>query len=149
MSIHWDNAGKRYVVRFRDSRGINRAVTVNRRNLAKYGQHAPDRITVRVAKRLEQVPNVLLNDSHRPWNRNSLNSALRRFRAAKYFPLDWNVQMLRATYGSLLVQQGVPIAHVSMALGHADARITQTWYIGLKSTHVAPEISNAINRALS
>lgn len=100
-------------------------------------------------KRLEQVQNVLLNDRQRPWNRNSLNSALRRFRAAKYFPLDWNFQMLRATYGSLLVQQGVPIAHVSMALGHADVRITQDWYIGLKSTHVAPEISNAINKALS
>ncbi|MCG7853934.1 MAG: tyrosine-type recombinase/integrase [Methanosarcinaceae archaeon] len=100
-------------------------------------------------KRLEDVQNVLLNGSGRPWNRNSLNSALRRFRAAKYVPFDWNFQMLRATYGSLLVQQGVPISHVSMALGHADVRITQKWYIGLKSTHVAPEISKAINRALS
>jgi integrase len=97
----------------------------------------------------EEMPSVLCNTNGQPWNKNSLNSSLRRFRAADFISLDWNFQMLRATYGSLLVQQGIPIAHVSMALGHTDVRVTQNWYIGLKSTHVAPQISIAINRALS
>jgi len=97
----------------------------------------------------EEFPNLLLNSNGRPWNKSSLNSSLRRFHAAGKLSFEWNYQMLRATYGSLLVQQGVPIAHVSMALGHSDVRITQSWYIGLKSTHVAPEISKAIGRALS
>lgn len=99
--------------------------------------------------RSEEIPNVLCNTDGRPWNKDSLNSSLRRFRRIGSFPVDWNFQMLRATYGSLLVQQGIPIAHVSMALGHSDVRITQWWYIGLSTTHVAPEISNAIGRALS
>ncbi len=97
----------------------------------------------------EEVPNVLSNTGGEPWNKHSLNSSLRRFLAADHVPFDWNFQMLRATYGSLLVQQGIPIAHVSMALGHSDVRVTQGWYIGLGSTHVAPQISQAINQALS
>jgi len=97
----------------------------------------------------EDVPNVLRNTDGNAWNKYSLNSSLRRFRKSGAVPFDWNFQMLRATYGSLLVQQGIPIAHVSMALGHSDVRITQGWYIGLRSTHVAPEISRAINRTLS
>lgn len=110
------------------------------KKLAKY---------LRTHGKTDTVSNVLCNTNGQPWNKDSLNSSIRRFRASKQVPFDWNFQMLRATYGSLLVQQGIPIAHVSMALGHSDVRITQNWYIGLKSTHVAPQISLAINRALS
>ena len=55
MSIHWDETNKRHIVRFRDCSGLNRAVTANTRNLVKYGQHVPDRITERVAKKPEQA----------------------------------------------------------------------------------------------
>lgn len=110
------------------------------KKLAKY---------LRTHGQTESVSNVLCNTNGQPWNKDSLNSSIRRFRVGKQVPFDWNFQMLRATYGSLLVQQGIPIAHVSMALGHSDVRITQNWYIGLKSTHVAPQISLAINKALS
>ncbi len=55
MSIHWAETNKRYIVRLRDCTGRNRAVTANTRNLLKYGQHVPDRITERVAKKLEQA----------------------------------------------------------------------------------------------
>ena len=96
----------------------------------------------------EAVPNILHNTDGLPWNKASLNSSLRRFQAADNVPFKWNYQMLRATYGSLLVQQGIPIAHVSMALGHSDVRTTQHWYIGLNSTHVAPQIAQAIGRVL-
>ena len=93
-------------------------------------------------------PNVLLNSKGEPWNKDSLNSSLRRFRSAKRVPFHWNFQMLRATHGSLLVQEGIPIAHVSAALGHTDVRVTQGWYIGLNVTHVSPQISAAIGRVL-
>jgi len=110
------------------------------KKLAKY---------LRTCDQTDGVSNVLCNTNGQPWNKDSLNSSIRRFRATKKLPFDWNFQMLRATYGSLLVQKGIPIAHVSMVLGHSDVRITQNWYIGLKSTHVAPQISLAINQALS
>lgn len=96
----------------------------------------------------EVTSNVLVNTDGLPWNKDSLNSALRRFISANYVPFKWNYQILRATYGSLLVQKGIPISHVSMVLGHADIRTTQNWYIGLNSTHVAPEIAKVIGQIL-
>ena len=53
MSVNWEEAAKRYVVRFRDVDGRHRTVTVNAKNLDKYGLSIPKRITERVAKRLE------------------------------------------------------------------------------------------------
>ena len=98
----------------------------------------------------DEHPNVLLNTNGEPWNKDSLNSSLRRFRgSSRRLKFHWNFQILRATYGSLLVKQGIPIAHVSLVLGHADVRITQDWYIGLNSKHVSPQIPDAISRALS
>ena len=55
MSIHFDKASGMFVIRFRDGDGRNCRVTVNEKNLTKYGQFAPDRITERVAKKLEQA----------------------------------------------------------------------------------------------
>ena len=52
MSVNWEEAAKRYVVRFRDVDGRHRTVTVNAKNLDKYGVSIPTRITERVAKRL-------------------------------------------------------------------------------------------------
>ena len=102
----------------------------------------------RSLERSETAPNVLLNSDGEPWNKSSLNSSLRRFHAAKKTAFHWTFQMLRETYGSLLVQEGIPIAHVSAALGHTDVRVTQGWYIGLNATHVSPQISRAIGRVL-
>ncbi len=53
MSVNWEEAAKRYVVRFRDVDGRHRTVTVNAKNLDKYGLSIPTRITERAAKRLE------------------------------------------------------------------------------------------------
>ena len=96
----------------------------------------------------ESIPNILLNTNGLPWNKDSLNSSLRRFRSANHLSFKWNFQILRATYGSFLVQKGIPISHVSMVMGHADVRTTQNWYIGLNSTHVAPEIAKVIGQIL-
>lgn len=49
MSVNWEEAAKRYVVRFRDVDGRHRTVTVNAKNLDKYGLSIPTRITERVA----------------------------------------------------------------------------------------------------
>jgi integrase len=95
-------------------------------------------------ERSKIVPNVLVNTDGWPWNKDSLSSSLRRFKKAGHVSFKWNYQILRATYGSLLVQKGIPISHVSMVMGHADVRTTQNWYIGLNSTHVAPQIAKVI-----
>ncbi len=55
MSVHFVQATGRYVIRFRDAGGRNSNVTVNEKNLHRYGQPIPDRLTERVAKRLEQA----------------------------------------------------------------------------------------------
>ena len=96
----------------------------------------------------ESVPNVLLNTDGLPWNKDSLNSSLRRFGSVNHLSFKWNFQILRATYGSFLVQKGIPISHVSMVMGHADVRTTQNWYIGLNSTHVSPQIAKVIGQIL-
>ncbi|MCD4831705.1 MAG: hypothetical protein K8R02_07890 [Anaerohalosphaeraceae bacterium] len=53
MSVHWDKVADQYVIRFRDANNRHRNVTVNAKNLDKYGLTIPKRITERVAKRLE------------------------------------------------------------------------------------------------
>ena len=93
-------------------------------------------------------PNVLLNGGGKPWNKDSLNTALRRFLASGRVASHWNFQILRATYGSLLVQKGIPIAHVSLVLGHSDVKVTQGWYIGLSSADVSPMIGEVIGQIL-
>lgn len=56
-------------------------------------------------------------------------------RVAKFRPdvdiSDTDVHTFRKTYGSLLLQQGVPIAHVSKLLGHSSIAITERWYADL------------------
>jgi len=94
-----------------------------------------------------ESPHVLLNTKGRPWCKDSLNCSIRRYRSGNQLGFHWCFQMLRATYGSLLVLDGIPIAHAALVLGHGDVRTTQRWYLGLNSTHVAPEIARVINRA--
>ena len=73
MSVHWDEIGNRWVIRFRDANNRNRTVTVNAKNLRKYEEYVPDRITERVAKRLEKA--VL---SHETAPDGSIRSSKRR-----------------------------------------------------------------------
>jgi len=48
--------------------------------------------------------------------------------------------ILRHTYGSLLVMQGVPLQVVAKALGHADTRMTEKHYAHLQPDYVADTI---------
>ena len=55
MSSHFVQATGAYVIRIRDVDGHNRSITVNEKNLRKYDQPIPSRITERVARKLEQA----------------------------------------------------------------------------------------------
>jgi len=39
--------------------------------------------------------------------------------------------MLRRTFGSRLIRQGVPVYTVSQMLGHSSIKTTEDWYIAL------------------
>lgn len=53
--------------------------------------------------------------------------------------LNCRIHDLRHTFASLLIQQGVPLYHVSQLLGHSDTRITQRY------AHLAPDnLSNVV-----
>jgi integrase len=47
---------------------------------------------------------------------------------------------LRHTYGSLLAQEGVSMAIIAAAMGHADSRMTERHYAHLSPSHVAEQI---------
>ena len=40
--------------------------------------------------------------------------------------------MLRRTFGSRLITNGVAVYHVSQLLGHTNVETTQRWYLSLK-----------------
>ena len=46
-------------------------------------------------------------------------------------PFECDFRMLRRTFGSRLVQKGVPVYHVSQLLGHTNVQTTQRWYLSL------------------
>ena len=50
-------------------------------------------------------------------------------RAKLGFACDW--RMLRRTFGSRLIRQGVPVYTVSQMLGHSSIKTTEDWYIAL------------------
>ena len=49
----------------------------------------------------------------------------------RQLPFDCDFRMLRRTFGSRLVQKGVPVYHVSQLLGHTNVQTTQRWYLSL------------------
>ena len=71
-------------------------------------------------------------------------SARRRFADRVKLDFHWTWQTLRRTYGSILVLRGVPLEYVSRYLGHEDVRVTQMWYIGLRSMDFADKVSEAL-----
>ena len=74
MSIHFVPKTKRYIIRIRDPEGHNRNITVNTKNLLKYNLPIFNRITERVAKKLEQA--ILIQEKVFNGSNHSLNSSL-------------------------------------------------------------------------
>jgi integrase len=60
-------------------------------------------------------------------------------KAAKISP-PVGFHTLRHTYGSLLAQEGVSMAIIAAAMGHADSRMTERHYAHLSPSHVAEQI---------
>jgi integrase len=60
-------------------------------------------------------------------------------KAAKIEPAI-SFHVLRHTYGSLLAMEGVPMAVIAEALGHADTRMTEKHYAHLRDSYVSEAI---------
>tara|TARA_B110000503_G_scaffold111249_1_gene166531 strand:+ start:84 stop:1343 length:1260 start_codon:yes stop_codon:yes gene_type:complete len=60
----------------------------------------------------------------------SVKTAWNGVRSELSFNCDF--RMLRRTFGSRLITQGVPVYHVSQLLGHTNVETTQRWYLSLK-----------------
>lgn len=52
---------------------------------------------------------------------------------------------LRRTYGARMALQGVPMAVIAEAMGHADERITRRHYAHLSPNYVAQSVRNAVS----
>ena len=88
---------------------------------------------------------VFTNNAGEPPTESMLNSGLGRARRTKLVNFHWCFQTLRRTYGSILVLRGVPIEYASKYLGHYDIRVTQKWYLGLRSSDYADKVSQALH----
>ena len=88
---------------------------------------------------------IFANENGAPLTESMLASGLRRFKARNLSPFNWTFQMLRRTYGSILVSRGVPMEYVSLYLGHSDLRVTQQWYVGLRPSDYAEKVSLALD----
>ena len=60
---------------------------------------------------------------------NGVKTSWNGIRGKLSFACDW--RMLRRTFGSRLIREGVPVYTVSQMLGHSSIKTTQDWYIGL------------------
>lgn len=88
---------------------------------------------------------VFVNSQGEPFNGNSLNSALRRFRQTygNELGFHFDFQCLRRTYGSLLYQSGYSLDQVSELLGHSNIGTTRKWYCGMRAESQRERVSLA------
>ena len=83
---------------------------------------------------------VFLRATGRRWQKSEQSRPmLTASKAAKIDP-PVSFHILRHTYGSLLARKGVPLQIISVAMGHADTRMTQRHYAHLSPDHVAREV---------
>lgn len=83
---------------------------------------------------------IFLRPPGRAWRKSEQSRPMRA--ACKVAKIDPPISfhVLRHTYGSLLARKGVPLQIISVAMGHADTRMTQRHYAHLSPDHVANEI---------
>ena len=85
---------------------------------------------------------VFQRESGRAWRKSEQCRPMKATcQAAKIDP-PVSFHVLRHTYGSLLARAGVSLQIISIAMGHADTRMTQRHYAHLSPDHVAKEIRN-------
>lgn len=71
--------------------------------------------------------NVFVDEKGTPLS--SVKTAWNNIRRELSFNCDF--RMLRRTFGSRLIEKGVPVYHVSQLLGHTNVQTTQRWYLSL------------------
>ncbi len=88
---------------------------------------------------------VFTNSTGKPWNVNSLGSALRHFVETHHERLgfDFDFQTLRRTYGSTLYGKRLSMDQIATFLGHSDVSTTRTWYVSLKAEDLREKVTAA------
>jgi|TARA_B110000967_G_C18886071_1_gene564058 integrase len=71
--------------------------------------------------------NVFVDEKGTPLS--SVKTAWNNIRRELSFNCDF--RMLRRTFGSRLIEKGVPVYHVSQLMGHTNVQTTQRWYLSL------------------
>lgn len=93
-----------------------------------------------IARYLSSIPDGYLFDNGGvPYSINAFGVWRRRICEDLGFAFDYRV--LRATYGQMMLDEGLPIEVVSVLLGHASSRVTETYYARVRR-------SQAVSRAL-
>jgi integrase len=83
---------------------------------------------------------MFLRGNGRPWGKSHQNRPLAVACDAASIAPRVSFHILRHSYASQLVMNGVPLGVVSKNLGHADTRMTERHYAHLASSYVADEI---------
>ncbi len=80
---------------------------------------------------------VFLNSRGRPWTANAVRLRMKRLRDRAGLSADVCAYLLRHTFGTAAVMNGVDVATVSELLGHASTEITASVYV-----HLAGQVSH-------
>lgn len=93
---------------------------------------------------------VLTQRNGEPWTKSGFRSALVRFNSPRLCRVPFHVtyKLLRATYGSFLINRGVPIEVVSKLMGHSSPDVTRKWYLGVRPSDHAPAVAKAFGGLL-
>ena len=107
----------------------------------------PDLLYFFLKEKTRTCPFVFTNSEGRPWNVDSLNSAMQRFRKTyrKTLGFDFDFKKLRRTYGSILYERGLSLDQIGHFLGHSDLRTTKKWYCGLRAGDFLERVSQAFS----
>jgi integrase len=81
-----------------------------------------------------------------PWGRSHQYRRMREACQAAGIEPRVSFHILRHTYGSLLALADVPLKIISLAMGHADTRITERHYAHLQPDHVARTVRAKLPR---
>ena len=65
--------------------------------------------------------------------------------AQKHSGISFNIRQLRATFGQICKDRGVPIESVSRALRHRTTKTTELYYTRIRTDHAFRDLENAFS----
>jgi integrase len=89
---------------------------------------------------LERSDLIFLRDGGQPWNSHDQHRPMKAACEAAQIKPAVGYHSLRHSYASLIVKNGVSLAIIAEALGHADTRMVSKHYGHLAPSHVAASI---------